>query len=119
MFADSVRATNTSDATPLPRTTPVRYGAGFDWRRGPWLVSAEWRRVQAQDRVAPGETATDGHDLVSLGAVWRFETGRAHGELFVQGRNLLDETARVHASFLKDIAPLSGRNFTAGLRLKF
>ena len=119
LFADSVRATNTSDDTPLPRTTPVRFGAGFDWERGPWSVSAEWRRVQSQDRLAPAETATDGHDLVSVGAAWRFEAGRAHGELFVQGRNLLDETARVHASFLKDIAPLPGRNFTAGLRLKF
>ncbi len=119
LFADSVRATNTSDATPLPRTTPVRFGAGFDWRRGPWSASAEWRRVQTQDRLAPGETATDGHDLVSVGATWRFAVDRAHAELFVQGRNLLEETARVHASFLKDIAPLPGRNLTAGLRLKF
>lgn len=119
LFADSVRAINTSNGTPLPRTTPVRFGAGFDWRHGPWSASAEWRRVQTQDRLAPGETATDGHDLVSVGAVWRFDAGRAHGELFVQGRNLLDETARVHASFLKDVAPLPGRNFTAGLRLNF
>jgi iron complex outermembrane receptor protein len=114
-----VRATNTSDGTPLPRTTPVRFGAGFDWERGPWAVSAEWRRVQKQDRLAPNETMTPAHDLVSVGAAWRFETGRAHGELFVQGRNLLDETARVHASFLKDVAPLPGRTFAAGLRLNF
>lgn len=119
LFADSVRATNTSDNTPLPRTTPVRFGAGFDWERGPWSLSAEWRRVQRQDRLAPSETATAGHDLVGLAAAWRFDAGHAHGELFVQGRNLLDETARVHTSFLKDVAPLPGRSFTAGLRLKF
>lgn len=27
LFADSVRATNTTDGTPLPRTTPVRFGS--------------------------------------------------------------------------------------------
>jgi iron complex outermembrane receptor protein len=119
VFADSVRATNTSDDTALPRTTPVRFGAGFDWQRGPWSASAEWRRVQAQDHLAPGETATAAYDLVGVGGTWRFEAGRAHGELFVRGSNLLDETARVHASFLKDVAPLPGRNFTAGVRLSF
>jgi iron complex outermembrane recepter protein len=119
LFADSVRATNTSDDTPLPRTTPVRAGLGFDWRHGPWSASVEWRHVRKQDRLAPDETASPAYDLVSLGAAWRFETGRTHGELFVQGRNLLDETARVHASFLKDVAPLPGRNVTAGIRLDF
>ncbi len=119
VFADSVRATNTTADTPLPRTTPVRLGAGFDWQRGPWSINAEWRHVLKQDRLAPHETATPGYDLVSLGGAWRFEAGRAHAELFVQGRNLLDETARVHASFLKDVAPLPGRNLTAGLRFFF
>jgi iron complex outermembrane receptor protein len=119
VFADSVRATNTADDTPLPRTTPVRVGAGFDWQRGPWSASAEWRHVLKQDRLAPGETVSPAYDLVSLGAACRFDAGRAHGELFVQGRNLLDETARVHASFLKDIAPLPGRNVIAGLRVNF
>lgn len=119
ILADSVRATNTSDDTPLPRTTPVRVGLGFDWQHGPWSASAEWRHVMKQDRLAPNETVSPAYDLVSLGAAWRFEAGRAHGELFVRGSNLLDETARVHASFLKDIAPLPGRNFTAGVRLSF
>jgi iron complex outermembrane receptor protein len=119
VFADNVRATNTSDGRPLPRTTPVRFGAGFDWQHGRWSASAEWRRVQQQDRLAPSETATAGYDLVGLAAAWRFAAGRAHGELFVRGSNLLDETARVHASFLKDVAPLPSRNFTAGVRFSF
>jgi iron complex outermembrane receptor protein len=119
IFADSVRAENTTDDTPLPRTTPMRFGVGFDGRKGPWSVNAEWRQVTRQDRVGPVETATPSYNLVSLGAAWRFGADRAHGELFVRGTNLLDETARVHASFLKDIAPLPGRNFTAGVRFNF
>jgi len=119
VFADTVRATNTGDDTPLPRTTPARFGAGFDWRHGVWSAAIEWRHVEAQDRLAPNETATPAYDLVSVGGAWRFEAGRVRGELFVRGNNLLDQTARVHASFLKDIAPLPGRNLTAGIRFGF
>jgi iron complex outermembrane receptor protein len=39
--------------------------------------------------------------------------------LFVEARNLTDEEAREHASFLKDLAPLPGRNFRMGLAYRF
>ena len=119
LFADSVRATNTTDGTPLPRTTPVRFGAAFDWRSGPWSFNAELRHVESQRRIAPIETATAGYELLSLGGSWRFDLGRTKGEVFLRATNLLDETARVHVSFLKDIAPLPGRNVSVGLRLNF
>jgi iron complex outermembrane receptor protein len=118
-FADTVRATNTTDGTPLPRTTPVRFGAAVDWRSGLWSLAADWRHVRRQDRTAPDETPTAGYDLVSLGASRRVALGRTQAEIFVRAGNLLDETARVHASFLKDIAPLPGRNASAGLRIAF
>ena len=119
VFADTVRATNTTDGTPLPRTTPVRFGAAFDWRSGPWSFNAELREVGKQRRIAPIETATDGYQLLNIGGAWRFDLGRTKGELFLRGTNLLDETARVHASFLKDIAPLPGRDVSVGIRLNF
>lgn len=118
-MADSVRATNTTDNTPLPRTTPVRYGLGVDWRMGPLSLTAEWRHVNAQNRLAPDETKTAAYDLASLGGSWRFVAGRTTWEIFARGSNLLDKTARVHASFLKDVAPLPGRNLTLGLRVGF
>ncbi len=119
LFADSVRATNTTDGTPLPRITPVRFGAAFDWRSGPWSFNAELRHVESQRRVAPGETDTAGYDLLTLSGSRRFALGKTTGEVFVRATNLLDATARVHASFLKNIAPLPGRDFSLGLRLYF
>ncbi len=119
VFADSVRATNTTDGTPLPRTTPVRYGVAFDGHSGPWSFTAELRHIESQRRIAPVETPTDGYELLSIGGAWRFDLGRTKGEVFLRGTNLLDETARVHASFLKDIAPLPGREVSLGLRLSF
>lgn len=119
VFADTVRATNTTDSTPLPRTTPVRFGAAFDWRSGSWSFNAELRNVESQRRIAPIETATDGYQMLNLSGAWQFDLGRTKGELFARATNLLDETARVHASFLKDIAPLPGRDVTVGVRLSF
>ena len=118
-FADTVRATNTTDGAPLPRITPVRFGATFDWRTGPWSFNAELRHVANQRRIAPIETATAGYELLSLGASWRFDLGQSKGEIFVRGSNLLNQTARVHASFLKDLAPLPGRDVSLGVRFNF
>ena len=39
--------------------------------------------------------------------------------LFLDGRNLTDQEAREHASFLKDIAPLPGRTVRAGFTASF
>ena len=119
LFADSVRATNTTDDTPLPRTTPLRFGAVFDWQAGPWSFTTELRHVNEQDRTAQGETPTDGYELWSMSGAYAFDLGRTKGQLFLRGTNLFDETARVHASFLKDIAPLPGRDVSLGVRVAF
>lgn len=119
VFADSVRATNTTDDTPLPRTTPVRFGAALDWHAGPWALGTELRRIEAQDHIAPIETPTAGYELWSVNGAYAFDLGRAKGQLFLRGTNLLDQTARVHASFLKDIAPLPGRDVSLGVRFTF
>ena len=39
--------------------------------------------------------------------------------LYVKGQNLTDEYAQVHSSFLKEVAPLPGRNFSLGIRGSF
>lgn len=117
--ADTVRATNRSDNAPLPRITPARAGIALDYRRGDFSFSPEFRHSFAQNRTAPGETATGSHTLVNVSAAWRFKLGRTDAELFARGTNLNNTTARVHASFLKDVAPLPGRDVTLGLRVAF
>lgn len=44
---------------------------------------------------------------------------RIESEFFVRGANLADQEARSHNSFLKDIAPLPGRDVTIGVRVAF
>ena len=76
--------------------------------------------VQRQDRVADFETQTPGYTLVDAHVAWHVDTKHSNAfEVFFDGTNLLDEEARAHTSFLKDVAPLAGRGFTFGVRTFF
>jgi iron complex outermembrane receptor protein len=103
----------------LPRIPPLKARVALDWRAGDWSAGADLVAVARQDRVAPGETETDGHALLGLSAGYRLVGGRVRYDFFVRASNLADTEARVHTSLLKDIAPLPGRAFTAGVRASF
>jgi len=83
-----------------------------------WGGRLEARRVAGQDRVAEFERPTDGYTLVNLFTSWKPDPDGGL-TLFAEGRNLTDAEAREHASFLKDIAPMPGRNFRAGVVYRF
>ena len=77
------------------------------------------RHVGEQDRVANEyELPTDDYTLLNLAAAWRPLTDR-NVTVFAEARNLTDEEAREHVSFLKDIAPLPGRNLRVGVAYRF
>ncbi len=103
----------------LPRISPERLSSGIDWHAGPWRAGVEWQRVFRQNRVADFETATPGYNLVNAKVGYSFALGQLPMEAYLSGHNLGDNEARVHTSFLRDFAPLPGRNFRAGLRGRF
>ncbi len=117
--ADLVRGRSTEDRTDLPRITPRRLRAGILWIGNGLSLGADIEKVESQRRVALLETPTDGYTLVSAHAGYRFAFGRATCDIFVRGTNLGNREARPHTSFLKEVAPLPGRNVTAGVRLSF
>lgn len=119
VVADTVRATNRDEGAPLPRITPARAGVAFDYRSNGLSLSLELRHGFSQRRLAPHETPTDSHTLINASVAWRFRLAALESELFLRGTNLNNTTARVHASFLKDVAPLPGRDLTLGLRMNF
>jgi len=114
--ADWVRAS--TDLGPAARIPPWSATAGLDWTSRLFDLGLEVRHVGEQDRTAEFERATDSYTLVSLkGAVRPFADRNV--VLFAEAANLTDEEAREHASFQKDIAPLPGRNFRAGVTYRF
>jgi len=107
-----------TDLGPAARIPPYSVTGRVSYASTPIDLSLEVRRVGEQDEVAEFELPTDGYTLVNLFGAWRPFNDQAI-TLFAEGRNLGDEEAREHASFLKDIAPLPGRNFRLGVSYRF
>ena len=104
----------------LPRIAPWRAGVELRWEGGAWRAGVGAIRHARQDRVAAHESESPGYTLVTANLAWHRDTaGGSAIEVFVDGTNLLDEQARPHTSFLKDLAPLPGRSVAAGVRLFF
>jgi len=117
--ADIVRATNIATRAPLPRITPARLKTGVTWRRGPLVLGADAHFVDRPHRLAPDETPTPGYILGHAYATYRFTFERTIIDVFLRASNVTNTEARLHTSFLKDVAPLPARNLTLGLRLTF
>jgi iron complex outermembrane receptor protein len=77
----------------------------------------EVEHVTAQDRLAPFETRTGGFTMVN--ASISVQPLRDHDELTIalSANNIFDVDARRHASFLKDYAPLAGRDLRLTVRV--
>lgn len=118
LFADAVDA-KLDGGGRLPRIAPGRVGADLNWSLDGWRARVGAVRVADQDDVAELESPTEGYTRVDAGLAYHWDVGSAGWEAFFEGRNLTDEDARVHTSYLKDFAPLPGRNLAVGLRVAF
>jgi iron complex outermembrane receptor protein len=119
LVADAVRAELVDGDEPLPRIPPLRVGAGLRYQGDRWRASTEVRRTAEQDRVAPFEDTTDGYTMWNAAVAWRVFAGPTVHEVELRGTNLADVEARNHASFLKDVAPLPGRDISLSYRVTF
>ena len=116
---DYVRALDQSTDRSLPRITPLRTQAALvhDWNG---LQSRfETQYVARQNLTAENETRTASYTLLNASVSYQFKAGPTNFEAYVRGTNLTNRDARVHTSFLKDVAPLPGRGVLIGLRADF
>ncbi|MDA8017508.1 MAG: TonB-dependent receptor [Thermoanaerobaculia bacterium] len=103
----------------LPRIPPLRLGAGLHYHSEVWNASLESFWVDDQDDVSTNETPTDGYTMVHASLGYRFLLRNQIIDLLLRGRNLTDEEARTHTSFLKDVAPLPGRDISLAIKFQF
>jgi iron complex outermembrane receptor protein len=119
LFTDYVRGELTG-GEPLPRLPPLRYGSRLQYHDERVLAGLEATRYAEQDETATHERPTSGYSLVSADVRWRLVApGGTELELFAIASNLGDAEARKHTSFVKDLAPLPGRNVAFGVRSRF
>ncbi len=116
---DFVRATDRTTNTPLPRIPPVSYRVALDYAKGGLALGTSLEHSESQDRTGTEETPTDSYTLLNAYVSYQLSASDLDWTFFLRGTNLTDAEARSHTSFLKDVAPLPGRNFTAGVRCAF
>jgi iron complex outermembrane receptor protein len=117
-LADYVRAT-IKGSGPAPRIPPLRIKGGLRAKSPHFDLGIEAEHVTGQNRLAAFETATPGFTLVNAEALWRPWGSERMISLVLSANNLLDVVARRHASFLKDYAPLAGRDIRVSVRAEF
>lgn len=118
LFSDYTRGT-LIDGGNLPRIPPLRFGAGIDYSSTSWTAGIQAVRYDEQTETAAFELPTEGYTMLDASISYRVFTPHVDWNFFLRGSNLLNEEARRHTSFLKDLAPLPGRNFTVGVRAGF
>ncbi len=116
-FGDFTRAKLSNED--VPRIPPLRLGSSVDYFWNNWEADVEVIWYDDQTDTAELETATDGYTLVNAGVSYQTSYAGADWRIFARIENLTDEEARVHTSFLKDQAPLPGRNLQIGIRTYF
>jgi iron complex outermembrane receptor protein len=107
-----------TDGHNIPRMTPERDLYKVVYVEDGLTFVLSLKDVSAQNDTAENETATDGFQILNLNLSKTIETSPGHElVLSVFGKNLLDEAARNHSSFVKDEIPMAGKNL--GMRASY
>jgi len=115
LTSDYIRA-ELDEGGDLPRIPPLRVGARGEYEIGNWRAELSGQHYFEQDQTATFETSTAGYTLVDAQVSYLLSDEL---KIYLKGHNLTDEYARVHASFLKDKAPLPARSFALGVSGNF
>ncbi len=119
VWGDHVRAT-LSNGGNVPRIPASRLGSELVWNRGDLRASLGAVKYFDQNETGAHETATAGFTLVNAHFDWTFHNGiDSQWQLFLEGRNLTNQTARLATSLFKEESPLPGRNIAVGMRAWF
>jgi len=121
LFADYIRAklVNEDENSNLPRIPPMRLGAIINYQADKFDSELSVSHYFEQDDIAELETSTESYTMIDAHVNYYVDGIGDDLVIYLKGQNLTNEHARVHSSFLKDVAPLPGRNFSLGIRGSF
>ena len=118
LFADYVNA-EINDGGYLPRIPPMRWGASVDYVKDNLSANVSFTHYDDQANTGELETETNGYHWVDASVDYQLPFKSQDLTVFFKIENATDEVARVHSSFIKDLAPKPGRNFRIGIRGSF
>ena len=115
---DIIRA-RLDSGSELPRTPPARIATEFSYQGENISADLFISHYFEQTHTAALETSTNSYVMVDANINYHFTLGQQDLAVYLKGKNLTDEYAQVHTSFLKDLTPLAGRSIAAGIRGSF
>jgi iron complex outermembrane recepter protein len=104
---------------PVPRIPALRLLGGLEAQSDAVTGRVEVEWVDGQDRIAAFETATKGYTMTNASLSFKPFGADNGSSVTLSANNIFDVNARRHASFLKDFAPLAGRDFRITGRFSF
>jgi len=118
---DRVRGRNSDTGEPLPRLPPLRLGLTLEAGHGAWQGGLSLRHAAAQKQVPAYDVPTPSHTLLNLWLALRAPLAGADALWFVRLDNVFDELAYNAAALrpARELSPLAGRAFSAGVRVQF
>ncbi|WP_057832687.1 TonB-dependent receptor [Colwellia sp. TT2012] len=121
LIADYIRArlVDNDEKGNLPRIPPMRLGVIVNYQADNFASELSVSHYFEQTDIAELETTTDSYTMVDAHVNYYIAGVGDDLTLYLKGQNLTNEHARVHSSFIKEIAPLPGRNFSIGIRGSF
>ena len=109
-----------SDGNYVPRINPSRNIYSLAYTQDDLVFRLSMKDVDKQNDFGEGETATDGYQMLDTRLTKSFDmSGKSKLRVSLFGKNLLDEAARNHASFVKNEVPLPGRNYGIKFNLTY
>jgi len=119
MFSDYTRA-SFRDGGNVPRIPAQRFGISAKYTEQNWDARVGYTQYMAQNKTGDNEERTSGFGL--LNAYFNYYPGYFGNQdiaIYLKAENLTNELGFAHNSFIKEYAPMPGRNFGIGLRARF
>ncbi|MDC0464808.1 TonB-dependent receptor, partial [Pseudomonadales bacterium] len=101
---------NFDDGGSVPRIMPSRNLLEINGDFAKFDATLSYQNVSDQQRIAQNELPTDGYNALKFSLRTSFDLGPTTLEATLFARNILDDISRRHTSFVKEQAPLPGRN---------
>jgi iron complex outermembrane receptor protein len=117
--ADLVIGKNLATGHYLPRLPAPKLVVGLQYQRDRIDADIEIEKYFEQQHHAPGENRTEGFQFLNVGAMYELPYKNQNYRLYFRAKNILNQEGRLHTSYLKEVAPLPGRNFIAGVQALF
>ena len=109
-----------SDGTYIPRMMPARNIFSINYKRNTLEFDMSLKDVEKQDEFSSKETMTKGYQMLDMRLTQKLVTDSGRlVQASIFGKNMLDEVARNHTSWVKNEVPLPGKNVGINFRVTF